>query len=134
MTVRVWSICGAEGVYDGSAITWECIASLVGHMQFVYAVCFHSNGCILASGSEDGTARIWALDDAAASGDANSDDSDSDEGGGGKCLAVLQAGGGGCVHSVDWSQDGRHLATAGADGRVRIWETGGDWDHWVMEC
>ena len=60
------------------------------------------DGTRLASGSADGTAKVW---DAA----------------GGRELLTL-AGHTGFIRSVAWSPDGTRLATGGDDGAARIWE------------
>lgn len=40
----------------------ECVAELVGHTAIVYSVAVSPDGALVATGSEDGTARVWRLD------------------------------------------------------------------------
>ena len=47
-TVRVWDVA-----------TKECVATLEGHTDFVYAVCGLGDGSRIASGSNDNTVRVW---------------------------------------------------------------------------
>ena len=70
---------------------------LRGHTGDVYCVCYSPDGRLLATASQDQTARIW---DAAT----------------GKCLFVLK-GHHGDVNCVSFSCSGDHLATAGDDGK-----------------
>ena len=77
--------------------------TLRGHTGDVYCVRYSRDGRLLATASQDETARIW---DAAT----------------GKCLFVLK-GHAGDVHCVSFSCSGDNLATAGDDGKVCIWRT-----------
>ncbi|WP_207945112.1 WD40 repeat domain-containing protein [Actinomadura rubrisoli] len=78
---------------------------LVGHGDVVPAVAFHPGARLLATGSWDGTARLWDVADPAAR----------------HPLATLP-GTTGSVRSVIFSPDRRTLATAGDDGVVRLWD------------
>lgn len=80
---------------------------LKGHEQDIYSLDFSRDGNKLASGSGDGTTRIWNMAD-------------------GSCLHVLrttsvkQKDSG--VTSVTISRDGRLVATGSLDKMVRIWD------------
>jgi WD40 repeat protein len=75
---------------------------LVGHTEQVYGMAWSSASGLLASGSFDGTARVWnVLRDEA--------------------VQTLNCGNS-SVFSVAWSPDGRLLACGVQDGRVFIWD------------
>jgi WD40 repeat protein/tetratricopeptide (TPR) repeat protein len=76
--------------------------TLIGHASCVTSVAYSPDGRRLASGSRDGTARVW---------DALT---------GAELLALK--GHTGYVTSVAYSPDGRRLASGGNDGTVRVWD------------
>jgi WD40 repeat protein len=75
---------------------------LVGHTSAVEDVAFSPDGRHLATGSVDGTSRIWAAND-------------------GQLLHTLGPGLG-IVYSVAFHPDGKQLATGSEDARVRLWQ------------
>ena len=78
------------------------ILSLIGHSDQVSSVAFSSDGKLLASGSWEGTVRLWNV----ASGD---------------CVAIL-AGHTDRVNAVAFSTDGCTIASGADDRTVRVWD------------
>ena len=123
--VKLWALPPAllsplppPSTSSGSApdLTPTLAATLVGHTALVYAAAAAVQGSaagggegapspppppLLATASEDGTARVWQ---------------------GSECVSVLRHPG--CVWACAWLPDG-DLATACADGVVRLWTRGG---------
>ncbi|MEP6811547.1 MAG: hypothetical protein ABI990_01015 [Actinomycetota bacterium] len=87
---------GVDHVALFSAQTGSLLADLRGSM-----VSFGPDGRLLATGDRDQLARLYRTDD-------------------GTLVQLL--GHGGAVTSVDFRNDGSQLATASADGAVRIWD------------
>ena len=77
--------------------------ALEGHSDLVTCVAFAPDSATVATGSADGSVRLWAVPD-------------------GKERRVLSATGMGAVLTVAFSPDGKLLAAAGEDRVVRIWE------------
>ncbi|MCX4820962.1 helix-turn-helix domain-containing protein [Streptomyces sp. NBC_01142] len=75
---------------------------LVGHTGEVIAVTFSPDGHTVATGSKDGTARLWA--------------------GGSHRVATTLPGRSGEVTAVSFSPDGKLLAAGSADGTARLWD------------
>jgi hypothetical protein len=76
--------------------------TLKGHKCAIRSVSWSLDGQRLATGSEDGTAKVW---DAAT----------------GRELLTLK-GHSSSVNSVSWSLDGQRLATGSEDGTAKVWE------------
>ncbi|KAL2927495.1 Phospholipase A-2-activating protein [Bienertia sinuspersici] len=105
-TVRGLAVMSGLGVlsasHDGSvrlwALTGEVLMEMVGHTSIVYSVDSHVSG-LVASGSEDCSAKIWKD---------------------GVCVQSIEHPG--CVWDVKFLENG-DLVTACSDGVVRIWTT-----------
>jgi WD40 repeat protein/serine/threonine protein kinase len=76
--------------------------TLIGHRADVLVVSWSPDGKLLATGSRDGTAKVWDAVD-------------------GRELLTLH-GHRGLVSSVSWSPDSKRLATASDDETVKVWE------------
>jgi WD40 repeat protein len=77
--------------------------SLQGHTFTVHALAWHPNGSRLASGSADGTVKLWDTSD-------------------GKLVISFALDG--AVRSVAWNADGTALAAISEGGIVKTWNAG----------
>jgi WD40 repeat protein/transcriptional regulator with XRE-family HTH domain len=90
-TIRLWDVR-----------TGQCLRTLLGHENWVYAVAWSPDGQILASGSGDHTVKLWSVST-------------------GQCLKTL-AGHSTWVWSVAFSPDGQILASSSGDRTIRFWD------------
>ncbi len=97
---RMWSID------DGKCFREIRQSGLTSWMKRVTSIDFSPDGQRIATGSRDGSARIW---DNATGRQLVKLDHDAE------------------VTSVDFSPDGQHIATGSRDGSARIWDAVNDW-------
>ena len=109
-TAKVWALpegalAAAGGGGSSSAATLApptLVATLAGHTALVYAAAASADGIHVATASEDGSARVWAVGASA----------------GAACVATLRHPG--CVWAAAFLPDG-DLVTACSDGVARVW-------------
>jgi hypothetical protein len=82
-----------------------CVATL-GHSDWVLSVAFDPTGRLVATGSQDNTAKVWRM---------------SPDGAAATCVATL-AGHSGTVQSVAFDPTGRFVATGSYDKTIKIWK------------
>jgi WD40 repeat protein len=109
-TVKLWrlaSVLNRKRELDSrSEVTSEdsLIKTLQGHNSTVIAVAFSPNGELIASVSEDRTAKLWSRD--------------------GKLLHTLKGHNSG-IWSVAFSPDSKTFATGSNDGIIKLWKSNG---------
>ncbi len=92
----------AGPIYLISLRTNQIVQILRGHKSNINTLAFSPNGKLLASASNDQTARIWDLRD-------------------GECRAILKGHTHENVNSIVFSADGERVVTSSQDKTVRIW-------------
>ena len=99
---RLWDVRPRPIVSEGVVPLGRVDRQLEGHVGGVGAIAFSSDGGLLATGSTDGTARVWKV-------------------AGGEFVTILP-GHEGFVTDVEFRPDGNFIATASRDGRARIFD------------
>lgn len=104
-TVKICSYVGIVDVFsrDVDPTKSRIVAHLVGHRSWVNAVAFDPQEKWLASGSSDGTVKIWSLETHKPL----------------KTLVATDAE----VYAIAASPDGKRLAAGLRYGRIKIWDT-----------
>lgn len=77
------------------------MASLRGHVEAVYQVCWSSDSRLLVSASKDSTLKVWDMHT--------------------KKMKVDLPGHSDEVYWVDWSPDGSRVASGSKDCTLKIW-------------
>ena len=135
-------IDGSVGLLDleRQKVVWK---SFAGHRETIFDVQFHPiNDRILATGSYDGTVRIWNIDDMSLIGTCRVNGNTK-----GTAPVVRKpwarhygSAPPSIVYSVSWQQNGNSLAIGISDGSVQIWDIiipathdNNDWNDWNVD-
>ena len=97
------AVASAIGIWIYDARTGQELDLLVGHTAAVSSVAFSPEGRTLASGSDDGTGRIWNVRT--------------------RKLTAVFTGHTGRVSSVAFSPDGNMFASSSYDRTIRLWDS-----------
>lgn len=110
----------ASGGEDYTARLWEletgyCTKTLQGYSNTIYGIALHSSQRLLASAHEDQTIKLFDFNGAA----VHTKEPPTDQGSPFRVLRGHQ----GRVLSVDFSPSGHHLASAGTDRTIKLWNS-----------
>jgi WD40 repeat protein len=144
---KVMAIAGADGTIKLLYLDGICLNTLLGHQDWVYSVNFHPNGKKLLSGSRDGTVKLWTKNKVWGRKSEAKTLTGHENGAIDACFhpqedLVASAGADGMVnisrldgslvhqlsahhhlvYSVNFSPDGKFLATSSEDGTVKLWQ------------
>ncbi|MEM7534694.1 MAG: WD40 repeat domain-containing protein, partial [Chloroflexota bacterium] len=109
--IHAWNLNGAQAHQTYSNQSTQTIA---GHLDAVHALAMHPHEPMFVSGSADHTLRLWSL---------ASTMSTMGSTWGPATQPRLLRGHTDAIFAVDWSGDGRLIASGGGDQRIRIWDT-----------
>ncbi|MCL4298629.1 MAG: protein kinase [Anaerolineae bacterium] len=101
-TIKIWDAASDQELYT----------LLSGHEGGVFGLAFSPDGKHLATGNEDGTVQLWLLPPVAKSANTSGEI---------KELFTLVGHTAG-VAEVEFSPDGKHLATASSDQTAKVWD------------
>jgi WD40 repeat protein len=93
---------------------WECVDTLKGHTSTVWSISFNPTGDLLCSVGDDRKMILWDCTEKIKT-------QDFDKAFEWKICDIFE-GHSRVIYAVDWSKDGKHIATASEDNHVRIFK------------